>query len=163
MRHSRLLILPALAAAIVVPVSLAASSQPSVVIVSHGPVKLVYTDLGASGPSVGDVHSANVPARGPGGKPARVLGTLTTVAENTPARGREIRTAKLVFLFSRPADQIEIGGASVYSSVAQTRPKRSTTIRPIVGGSGAYAGASGWAETIHFANGSWEHRLHLDR
>ena len=89
------------------------------------------------------------------------MGTLTTVAEDAPTRGKEIRTTKLVFIFSNPNDQIEIGGASVYASTAPTRPKRSVTIRPIVGGSGAYAGASGWAESIHDANGTSTHRLHL--
>jgi len=105
-----------------------------VVSVSHGPVKLVYTDLGPKGASVGDSYSADVPAKGPGGKPARVVGTLTTVGENVPAQGKEIRTTKLVFIFANPNDQIEIGGASVYSATTQTRPKKSVTIRPIVGG-----------------------------
>jgi hypothetical protein len=164
MRISRLLAAAAVAA-VAVPVALAATggSSARVVSVSHGPVKLVYVDLGAKGPSVGDSYSADVPAKGPGGKPARVVGTLTTVAENTPARGKEIRTTKLVFIFANPNDQIEIGGASVYSATAQTRPKRSVTIRPIVGGSGVYAGASGWAESIHYVNGDWTHRLHLER
>ena len=164
MRISRLLAVAALAA-IAVPVALAATggSKARVVSVSHGPVKLVYVDLGATGPSVGDSYSANVPAKGPGGKPARVVGTLTTVAENTPAHGKEIRTTKLVFVFANPNDQIEIGGASVYSANAPTRPKKSVTIRPVVGGSGVYAGAGGWAESIHYANGDWTHRLHLER
>ena len=86
---------------------------------------------------------------------------MTTVAENTPAKGKEIRVTKLVFLFQKPEDQIEIGGASVYSAVAQTRPKQSVTIRPIVGGSGAYAGATGWASSVHYANGNWTHTFHL--
>src|SRR3954469_16872609 len=150
MRLSRLLIGAALAAVVVVPVALAASggSQDRIVAVSHGPVKLVYTDLGPKGPSVGDSYSADVPSKGPGGSAARVVGTLTTVAENSPATGKEIRTTNLVFLFADPNDQIQIGGASVYSSTAPTRPKASITIRPIVGGSGKYAGATGWAESI---------------
>jgi hypothetical protein len=164
MRISRLLAVAAVAA-VAVPVALATTggSKARVVSVSHGPVKLVYTDLGAKGPSVGDSYSADVPAKGPGGKPARVVGTLATVGENVPAKGKEIRTTKLVFIFANPNDQIEIGGASVYSSTAQTRPKKSVTIRPIVGGSGIYAGASGWAESIHYVNGDWTHHLHLER
>ena len=76
MRISRLFVLVALVAAAVVPVSLAASQGAGgkVVTVSHGPVKLVYTDLGPAGPSVGDVYSASVPAKGPGGQAARVVG-----------------------------------------------------------------------------------------
>jgi hypothetical protein len=163
MRISRLLAVAAVAA-VAVPVGLATTggSKARVISVSHGPVKLVYVDLGAKGPSAGDSYSADVPAKA-GGKPARVVGTLTTVGENSPAQGKEIRTTKLVFVFANPNDQIEIGGASVYSATAPTRPKRSVTIRPIVGGSGAYAGAGGWAESIHYANGDWTHRLHLER
>jgi hypothetical protein len=163
MRITRPLVLAALVAAVAVPVALAATggSNDRVVSVSHGPVKLVYTDLGPAGPSVGDSYSANVPAKGPGGSAARVVGTLTTVAENVPAKGKEIRTTKLIFIFASPDDQIEIGGASTYSATAPTRPKASTTIRPIVGGSGRYAGATGWAESIHSANGNWVHRFHL--
>jgi len=162
-RITRPLVGALLVAAVAVPVALAASGGTTdrVVSVSHGPVKLVYTDLGPAGPSVGDTYSANVPAKGPGGQAARVVGTLTTVAEDTPTKGKEIRTTKLVFIFANPNDQIEIGGASVYAATAPTRPKASTTIRPIVGGSGAYAGATGWAESIHYANGNWVHRFHL--
>jgi hypothetical protein len=162
MRISYLLVIAALAA-VAVPVALGApgGTKQRTVTVTHGPVNLVYTDLGATGPSVGDSYSANVPAKGPGPSLARVVGTLTTVAEDTPIRGKEIRTTKLVFIFSNPDDQIEIGGASTYSKTAPTRPKASTTIRPIVGGSGAYAGASGWAVSVHYKNGNWSHTFHL--
>lgn len=163
MRISRLLAAAAVAAAVAVPVALAASGGRAdrTVTVTHGPVNLVYTDLGATGPSVGDSYSANVPAKAPGPSLARVVGTLTTVAEDTPIKGKEIRTTKLVFIFSNPDDQIEIGGASTYSKTAPTRPKASKTIRPIVGGSGTYAGASGWAVSVHYKNGNWSHTFHL--
>ena len=105
-------------------------------------------------------NGCDVPARS-GGKAARVVGTLTNVGMDSPVKGKVIRTTKLVFIFANPNDQIEIGGASTYAKTAPTRPKASTTIRPIVGGSGAYAGATGWAESIHFTNGNWSHRLHL--
>jgi hypothetical protein len=162
-RISRLTAAAAAAAAVAVPVALASSggANDRTVTVTHGPVKLVYTDLGPKGPSVGDMYSANVLATGPGPSLARVVGTLTTVAEDTPVKGKEIRTTKLVFVFADPNDQIEIGGASTYSKTAPTRPKASTTIRPIVGGSGKYAGASGWAVSVHYKNGNWSHTFHL--
>jgi hypothetical protein len=162
-RSSRLLAAAVVAAAVAVPVALAASGGTSerTVTVTHGPVSLVYTDLGPAGPSVGDMYSANVAAKAPGPSLARVVGTLTTVAEDTPIKGKEIRTTKLVFIFANPNDQIEIGGASTYSKTAPTRPTASTTIRPIVGGSGTYAGASGWAVSVHYKNGNWSHTFHL--
>ena len=163
MRITHLLVATGVAAAVAVPVALAASgdSTDRTVTVTHGPVDLVYTDLGAKGPSVGDSYSANVLAKGPGPSLVRVVGTLTTVAEDTPIKGKEIRTTELVFIFSNPDDQIEIGGASTYSKTAPTRPKASKTIRPIVGGSGTYAGASGWAVSVHYKNGNWSHTFHL--
>jgi len=162
-RISRLLVAAGAAAVVAVPVALAGSGGATArtVTVTHGPVDLVYTDLGAKGPSVGDVYSANVPAKGPGPSLARLVGTLTTVAEDTPIKGKEIRTAKLVVIFADPDDQIEIGGAGTYSKSAPTRPRASTTIRPIVGGSGKYAGASGWAVSVHYKNGNWSHTFHL--
>jgi hypothetical protein len=162
MRILRLLAVAAVVTAVAVPVALATSggTKGRTVVVTHGPVTLVYTDLGPSGPSVGDTYSANVPSQGPNGA-VRLVGTLTTVAEDTPAAGEEIRTAKLVFIFANPNNQIEVGGASVYASTAPTRPTASTTIRPIVGGSGKYAGATGWATSVHHVNGNWTHTLHL--
>ena len=35
------------------------------------------------------------------------------------------------------------------------------TVRPIVGGSGKYAGAGGWCTTVDYANGNWAHTFHL--
>jgi hypothetical protein len=70
MRISRLLAVAAVAA-VAVPVALATTggSKARVVSVSHGPVKLVYTDLGPKGASVGDSYSADVPARARAGSP----------------------------------------------------------------------------------------------
>jgi hypothetical protein len=159
----RALAVAALVAVIAVPVSLASSHGRfgTTLTVTHGPVKLVYTDAAPAGPSVGDSYSANVRAKGPGGEAARVVGALTTVAEDTPAKGKEIRTTNLVFIFSNPNDQLQIGGASVYAKTAPTRPKASTTVRPILGGSGKYAGATGWCVTVHYVDGHWTHTFHF--
>ena len=152
-----------LLAAVVVPVSPAARHATSrkAFGVSHGPVVLACVDAGAPGPSVGDVYYASIEGKGPGGQDVRVVGGLTAVAEDTPAVGMEIRTTNLVFMFPNAQDQIQIGGASVYSKTAQTRPTQSVTVRPIVGGSGAYAGARGWCVTAHYANGNWTHTFHF--
>jgi hypothetical protein len=34
-------------------------------------------------------------------------------------------------------------------------------IRPVTGGSGRFAGATGWAETRHFPDDTWQHTFHL--
>ena len=162
-RTLRGLLLAALIAAVVVPVSPAArhATPPKAFTVTHGPVVLTYVDAGTPGPSVGDVYYASILGKGPGGQDVRVVGGLTTVAEDTPTPGMEIRTTNLVFMFPNAQDQIQIGGASVYAKTAQTRPTQSVTVRPIVGGSGAYAGARGWCVTVHYANGNWAHTFHF--
>ena len=36
-----------------------------------------------------------------------------------------------------------------------------TVIRAVVGGTGRYAGASGWVKTVHHVDGTWTHEFHL--
>jgi hypothetical protein len=66
-----------------------------------------------------------------------------------------------VFTFASAGDQIYVGGAAVYPAKGSTIKVASSVVRPILGGSGKYAGASGWCETEHLADGSWRHTFHL--
>jgi hypothetical protein len=88
---------------------------------------------------------------------------MTTTGVNVPDEGSEIRMTTLVFTFQRAKDQIVVSGASVYPAAGSVLAADSVTVRPIVGGSGAYSGASGWCESTHFADGTWRHVFHLER
>ena len=137
----------------------AAPAATRVVEVAHGPVTLPLVDAAPAGPSVGDLRTVWTPLTRPGRN--RVVGSLTgsllTVAVDRPTVGRELRTANLVFVIGRPADQIVVGGVASYPSSAPTFGRRTATVRPVIGGSGAFAGARGSATTVHLANGRWTH------
>jgi hypothetical protein len=90
-----------------------------------------------------------------------LTGTLTTTATGRPNRGMELRTANLVFVFGRAADQLVLGGVAVYGQFAPVLAKKSVVTRPVLGGSGRYAGARGWCVTTHLANDTWTHVFHL--
>ncbi len=136
-----------------------APAATKVVKVAHGPVTLPLVDAAPAGPSVGDLRTVWTPLTRPGRK--RVVGYLTgsllTVAVDRPTDGRELRTSNLVFVVGMAADQIVVGGVASYPSSAPTVGRRTVTVRPVIGGSGAYAGARGWCRTVHHANGRWTH------
>ena len=132
------------------------------VTVTHGPVTLEYVDLGAAGPSLGDQRVTAVATTVEGAGAGRLDAVLTTTAVDTPNKGDEVRIGHLVFTTGRGPDQVVIDGTSAYPAAGATIPANTSTVRPIVGGSGAYAGARGWAESFHLADGTWRHVLHLD-
>jgi hypothetical protein len=139
----------------------ACGSGGRTVTVIHGPVTLALIDLGETGPSVGDLRITEL-ATDVRGKPGRLDAILTTTAVDSPEPGSEVRLGKLVFTFAESKDQIIVEGTSVYPSASATIKADSSTIRPIIGGSGVYAGASGWCETFHDADDTWRHVLHLN-
>jgi hypothetical protein len=144
----------------------ATASRSLVLRVAHGPVTASnsqYVDAAPTGPSVGDVRTYYLPLtrRGRASPIGYLTGTLTTTATGKPASGMELRTANLVFVIGRSANQIIVGGVSSYEQSAPTVRKRSVVTRPVIGGSGSYAGARGWCVTTHLANDSWTHVFHL--
>ncbi len=143
----------------------AAGAATKVVRVAHGPVSLPFVDTAPAGPSVGDLRTVWTPLTRPGRK--RVVGYLTgsllTVAVDRPTDGRELRTSNLVFVIGRPSDQIVVGGVASYPSSAPTVVRRTVTVRPVIGGSGAFAGARGSCRTVHHASGRWTHTFVMTR
>jgi hypothetical protein len=139
----------------------ACSSGGRTVTVTHGPVTLEYVDLGKTGPSLGDERVTAIATAIDGGGTGRLDAVLTTTAIDAPNKGDEIRIGHLVFTFGTAGDQIVVDGTSAYPASSPTIAQDTSTIRPIVGGSGAYAGARGWAESFHLADGTWRHVFHL--
>ena len=131
------------------------------VTVTHGPVTLVYADVGDTGPSVGDTRGTEIATQVEGSQvTGRLDAILTTTAIDSPSAGVEVRIGHLVFAFGSGDDQIVVDGTSLYPSASATIAVGATTIRPIVGGSGIYAGARGFAESTHLDDGNWRHVLH---
>jgi hypothetical protein len=143
-----------------------AAAKSLVVRVAHGPVTTdnsQYIDAAPAGPSVGDLRTYYLPLTRPGSsrRIGYLTGTLLTTATARPRAGMELRTANLVFVVGGPADQIVVGGVSSYAQSASTLSKKSVVTRPVIGGSGKYAGARGWCVTTHFLNDTWTHVFHL--
>lgn len=164
--------LGSLAAALVAVVALVAAGPAAakphtlVLAVAHGPVtaaNMQLLDVPPAGSSIADTRTYYLPLTRPGGTAqiGYLTGVLTTVAVDEPSPGMELRTADLVFVVGGPADQIVVGGVSAYPRAAQTLPAKSVVVRPVVGGSGRYAGARGWCVTTHLANDTWTHVFHL--
>jgi hypothetical protein len=166
MSRRRLPILIALVAAIACSALILTgfSLKGRTVTVTHAAITATYVDLGAPGASVGDLRLFEIPTSIMGGKgTGRMDATMTTTGMNVPEPGSEIRIAQLVFTFGREQDQIVVTGTGVYPVAGAVLAEDTTTVRPVVGGSGAYAGANGWCESTHFADGTWRHVFHLER
>ena len=166
MPRPRPTVLIALVAAVVVAALVLAgfSLKGRTVTVTHAAVTATLVDAGTPGASVGDVRLFEIPTATRGGKGVgRMDASMTTTGVNVPEQGSEIRITQLVFTFAREQDQIVVTGAGVYPAAGAVLAVDTTTVRPVVGGSGAYAGASGWCESTHLADGTWRHVFHLER
>lgn len=144
--------------------SVSAQEAEQIVTISHGPVAdgTVYIDLGAPGPSVGDVRAFSVDATDDSGRAGRLTATLTTSSSDWPAEGDELRLADIVMMFGDGfADQLVITGAALYPADSSTITAGGSTIRPIGGGSGTWGGARGYVESIHLPDDTWQHIFHL--
>jgi hypothetical protein len=138
---------------------------PAALSVYHGPVEVTLSDADSDGHRLGDLRVTSVPTTDADGETVgRLDATLTTVAIDTPADGDELRTSVLVFTFDvADESQVVVQGSAHYPGQGATIATGDTTVRPIVGGSGRFAGVSGEAVTEHFEDGSWVHRLTFQR
>ena len=133
--------------------------------VHHGPVVVSLATPESDGHQLGDLRVTSVPTTNADGDAlGRLDATLTTTAVDVPGAGDEIRISSLVFSFDEEgSSQLVVGGTAVYPGQGSTIATGDTTIRPIVGGSGRFAGASGSAVTEHLDDDSWVHRFRFDR
>ena len=138
------------------------SEFKQVVKVTHGKVDASNSqriDLGTPGPSVGDFLSYYLPLTS--SKDSYITGTLTVTASNQPTTGIEVRIADLTFSIGNQSDQLVVGGSAVYDTLSPTLAIGVKTIRPVLGGSGKFAGASGFAESVQKQDGSWSHTFYI--
>lgn len=83
-------------------------------------------------------------------------GTLTTLAEGVGG-DQELRSSNLVFVFGEEANQLVVGGISLYPSAGATLAVGEETVRPVVGGSGSYSGARGEVVSTNLGDQGWSH------
>ena len=119
-------------------------------------------DLGDEGPSVGDERLFHFDGTADDGSVVSTDWVMTTTAVDTPDAGVQVRMVTGVFSFGNEGDQLILEGVALYPGEGATLVVSSSTIRSIIGGSGKYAGASGWVESIHHDDGTWEHIFHIE-
>lgn len=138
--------------------------------VTHGPAVTQMVTAGSTGHQLGDLRV--LPAMPIADTSGAILGRLdaqlVTTSIDYPVVGDEVRMSVLNFVFGEgnanlagSADQLQVSGSGYYPSSQSTIPVGQALVRPITGGSGAYAGASGWARTEHLADNTWRHTFFL--
>ncbi|HEV8023821.1 MAG TPA: hypothetical protein VIG24_05810 [Acidimicrobiia bacterium] len=111
-----------------------------------------------SGSGIGAVRTFFIPMA-VDGVPADgqyLTGTLTTLVEQLP-NGQQLRASNLVFVFGTEVDQLVVGGISQYPVAGATLAPGQRTIRPVLGGSGRYANASGDVVSTNLGADGWTH------
>ena len=129
--------------------------------VYHGPVEVPLVTAGSDGHQLGDLRVTSVELTDVDGAPlGRLDATLTTTSIDAPAMGNETRLGVLVFAFGDLGEhQVTVHGSAHYQAQGPTIETGATTARPIVGGTGKFAGATGEALTTHLEDDSWVHEL----
>jgi hypothetical protein len=152
------LILAGIFAPVVTAAGCTAASRS--ITITHGAVTPVGVIPGPSG-AIGTVRVFHAPTQLEGGAAGTLEATMTTTAVDSPTAGTETRVTMLNFTFGNGADQLIVQGSATYPSAGSTISVSDTAVRPVVGGSGTYAGARGSAESTHLADGTWKHVFRL--
>lgn len=110
------------------------------------------------GSGVGTVRTFFIPmaVEGVAANDQYLTGTLTTFAEGV-TDGLELRGSNLTFVFGDEADQIVVGGISLYPPTTATLAPGARTVRPVLGGSGIYFGARGQVISTNLGSDGWTH------
>lgn len=132
------------------------------IIVTHPEVPpATFLDFGKAGQSIGDVRIWHFDAKADNGSKLTTDWILTTTGL-VADKGIEYRITSAVFSFDDGTkDQIVIQGVAKYASAKATLEESTSTRRAITGGTGKFAGIGGWVETVHLADGSWQHTLYI--
>jgi len=85
-----------------------------------------------------------------------MTGTLTTLDVGVPG-GQEVRASNLNFVFGSSENQLVVGGIAIYPAAGATLADGARVVRPVIGGSGKYAGAVGQAISTNLGAKGWTH------
>jgi hypothetical protein len=138
--------------------------------INHSSVAMSLVTAPPAGHSLGDlrvlpatpIYDVNGVAIG------RLDAQMVTTSIDYPRIGDEIRMTNLNFNFGQPAGNaagsphsLLVSGSGVYATVHSTLPTGAVLVRAITGGTGAFTGAQGYAESEHLHDGSWWHTFHI--
>jgi hypothetical protein len=153
--RSIVVVLSALCVLVIAAVAFIANHRPlTTVTVTHA----VVTPTSTIGAGVGTVRTFFIPINvdGVDADNQYLSGTLTTLSDSVNG-DEELRSANLVFVFGDEANQLVVGGISLYPPAGSTIAVGAETVRPVVGGSGIYAGATGEAISTNLGDEGWSH------
>jgi hypothetical protein len=151
-------ILVAALLSVALPATAQTSTKPGQIQVIHG----VVAPTLVQGEGLGAVRTfmISTTVSGKGGVNYYLAGTLTTVAIGMLG-DQELRTSNLTFVFGSEANQIVVGGVSLYPTTSATLATNQKTVRPIIGGSGTYNGARGYVLSTNRGTDGWTHDFYL--
>lgn len=139
--------------------------------VTHASITTQLVTAGSDGHQLGDLRvlTATPIANAAGTVVGRLDAQLVTTTIDFPNPGDQVRMSTLNFVFGRntnaqlagSADQIIVSGSGFYPADQSALATGTVLVRPITGGSGSFAGASGWARSEHLTDGTWRHTFHL--
>jgi hypothetical protein len=89
-----------------------------------------------------------------------LIGTLTTLEVEVNGN-EELRSSNLIFVLGGEANQVVLGGISLYPPAGETIAAGNETVRPIIGGSGLYEGAGGQVVSKNLGDEGWSHVLSI--
>ena len=120
---------------------------------------LTEIDSGDDGPSEGDMNVFDSPLTfvDGGGEAGNLYGVQTTVSLDAE---KEIVQAS--FTYKLADGTISVGGISEYPKGENALTEAQEFVRPIIGGTGKYIGASGTDTTVLNPDGEYEHELLLE-
>jgi hypothetical protein len=114
---------------------------------------LTYLDLGAKGKTPGDLYIFSAAVLAPNGRTiGRLRGTQTDIKLE---HGMETVQGMLTYELG-PGNQLVVGGLSEYPLTGTGLLKGKTFVRPVLGGSGKYAGAHGEVSSKQLLDGRYD-------
>jgi hypothetical protein len=152
-------VLSALCVLVIAGIAFVATQRPlTAVTVTHA----VVTPTSTIGTGSGAVRTFFIPidVDGVSADNQYLSGTLTTLSDSVNG-DEELRSANLVFVFGDEANQLVVGGISLYPPAGSTIAVGAETVRPVVGGSGTYAGATGEVISTNLGDDGWSHVFHI--
>lgn len=157
-RRGRAWIAAACAALLLLPAGASAADGPLRIVGESPPLTMTMLDMMEPGPSLGDMRIFSAPATTDDGH----TGTRWFASFTTDMMGEGDTTEDrigLLVLELGGDDTIVIGGVSVIVEEGKTIPAGIPLSRPILGGTGAYAGIRGEAVTVRAEDGSYRDEL----
>ena len=134
-----------------------AAVTPETFTVSVGAVAVTTIDLGAPGKTPGDLYVFKAPVfDGSGGEIGRLVATQTSTRLE-----HGVETVQVSGTFELSGGTIVLGGLSLHPLDSTDLVSGKSFVRPVIGGTGRYAGVGGTVTTVRGSDGTYHQRFSL--